>query len=75
MTHRQARRLANLEVVCRRPEPTRPRPDLSIFTDEEVDELAAIAQRVQAGEPLGAADEAAIAQIEAAARQRTAGIG
>ena len=46
--------------------------DLSVFTDEEIDDLAAIAERVKAGEPLGPADHDAIAAIEAAAEERTA---
>ena len=66
------RRLDRLESRSPRRGAARSRLDLSDLTDEEIDDLAAIAERVKAGDPLGPADHDAIAAIEAAVAERTA---
>ena len=66
------RRLDRLEARYPRRGAARPRLDLSGWTDEEVDQLAAIAERVKSGQPLGPTEQAAIVRIEAAAEERKA---
>ena len=56
-------RTSKLEVaLARRAGPRRPHLDLSVFSDEEIDELAALAERVEAagGTPAWTADELAV---------------
>ena len=67
-------RLDRLAVAWQRRPPARGRPALAVFTDAEIDELAALAEKAKRGEPFDAADEAALARIRAAAERRQAGI-
>ena len=64
------RRLRQLEA--RRPS-LRSRPDLSLFADDEIDELRALKRKAGRGEPFDAADAAALARLRAAAERREAG--
>ena len=70
---KQRARLDRLAAAWQRRPPPRPRPDLSVLTDHEIDELAELAHKAKRGKALDAADEAILARIQAAAERREVG--